>query len=305
MWVFIGSECPERKMAEFKRNPNLEIFLSDSLSNFHLNYFSPIWAPSGDKIYCIARKEEENRIRHMLIYITLPNKKIFTVVKDSVMLFTLSHEGNEIAYVKGTSDWDPFPGEHIEPLIEEKIVFINLLTGERKIFSPSCPYVEDLKYTHDDKFLIFLAKGDTSISGFYSLDLSTWKETLILKIPLTKEDIASFILHPQSDSIIKGMSENMWYPQFNPTNSNMLCTVKDWSFTDLWKENSEDEEIFLLDLSTGDKKPLNAKPYYYTDIGRVSFSPDGSKIIFSAARPDIFEGGIFFDYQELWILNLK
>jgi WD40 repeat protein len=291
MWVFIGSECPERKMAEFKRNPNLEIFLSDSLSNFHLNYFSPIWAPSGDKIYCIGRKEGATKIRSMLISIALSDKKPDTLVKDSVIMFTLSHNGNEIAYVKSSI-----------PVIEEKIVFINSQSGEIiNIFSPTLPYIEDLKYTHDDKFLIFLAKGDTSISGFYSLDLSTWKETLILKIPFPKNYFGSFTLHPQSDSIIRGDTECIWYPVFHPFEFSYLIAVKNR----YWRVPDEDEEIFLLDLSTGDKKPLNAKPYYYTDIERVSFSPDGSKIIFSAVKPHIFEGGVHFDYQELWILNLK
>jgi len=289
MLILIGGEC--QKQASFVRNPNLEIFLSDSLSSSPSNYYSPVWAPSGDKIYCIARKDEGLVYRHMLISIHLPNKEISVIVEDSVMKFTLSHSGNEIAYVK----------LHTDTLIKEKIVFIDAITGEVKnVFFPNSPYIVDLKYTHDDKFLIFLTKGDTSVSGFYSLNLSTWKDTLILKIPLSKDYFGSFTLHPQNDSIIMGDSENMWYPQFHPTNFSLLGTVKNIYFYDL----NEDEEIFLLDLSTNERKALNAKPYYYTDIQRISFSPDGSKIIFSAAKPFYFEGP-HFECQELWILNLK
>ena len=303
VWILIGVYCHE-----FERNPALEVFLSDSLSYHPLNYYSPVWAPSGDKIYCIGMKVKEmGTVVRMLICINLPNKKRSVIVKDSVMHFTLSHNGNEIAYVKGATGRE-YVGEHTTPLIEEKIVFINLVTGERKEFSPTLPYIEDLKYTHDDKFLIFLAKGDTSISGFYSLNLSTWEDSLILKIPIKKETPLSFTLHPQNDRIIMDASEDMWYPQFHPNNLTLLCTVRDANARD--QKNSpdqldEDEEIFLLDLSTGEKKPLNAKPYWATDIGRLSFSPDGSKIIFSAARPENFERIPLFICQELWILNLE
>ncbi|MEO0276078.1 MAG: hypothetical protein ABIM60_04800 [candidate division WOR-3 bacterium] len=240
------------------------------------------------------------RIKSLLVSISTDDKKINKIVEDSVVVFTLNHRGDEIAYVKGLIDCmceDPVCRLNDE----DKIIFINTLTGNIiKEFDPVCPFVWDLEFTHDDNFLIFLGYGDTALRGFYRLNLKTLKETLLF----TTDKEYTFTLHPENDSIIYG--DSIWYPEFNPQNNfefvfSNIYNASEWLSGD---ERFTVCDLYLFNLKENKKTPLNAKPYYYTSFGRISFSPDGKRIIFSAARPFIWEM-IQFDDQELWILNLK
>jgi len=193
VWFLIGGRCISEK---FERNPALELFLPDSLSSSYTHYFSPVWAPSGDKIYCISI----DSLGWKLLSVRISDKKIDTLVKHNVKLFALSNKGNKIAYVTAT-----------EP---EKIIFIDALTGNPdSAFDPIAPYIADLEYTSDDSFLIYFGYGDTSLQGFYSLNIATLQESLILKVPGEIHN-KTFTLHPLNDSIIRG--DSLWYPEFYP-----------------------------------------------------------------------------------------
>ncbi|MEN3045055.1 MAG: hypothetical protein ABDH37_07580 [Candidatus Hydrothermales bacterium] len=298
VWILIGGYCPTEEERRFKRNPNLELFLSDTLCEEH--YFSPVFSPDGKKVYCIVRKLSP--IQNLLVSINIEDKKIDTIVRDSVLLFALNHRGDEIAYVKGkTDDICEDPWSRLNN--EDKIVFINTLTQSViKEFNPFIAFVCDLEYTHDDSFLIFLGYGDTAKTGFYSLELTSLKETLLVKVIANKR--YTFTLHPENDSIF--YSDSLWYPEFNPLNSSEFVFSNDqnasqWLSDEPWYISCE---LYLYDLKENTKVSLNAKPYYYTSFGKISFSPCGRKIIFSAARPLIWES-VDFSRQELWILNLK
>jgi hypothetical protein len=298
VWFLIGGRCPEEGESEFKRNPALELFLPDSLSFSYTHYFSPVWAPSGDKIYCIARDWDsiQKRFYHMLLSVRISDKKIDTLVKDSVMLFALSNKGEKIAYVKGYKENNRFEIPSF-PLSEENVIFIDLATGNFDAFDPVAPYIADLEYTSDDSFLIYFGYGDTSIQGFYSLNIATLQESLILKVPGEIHN-KTFTLHPLNDSIIRG--DSLWYPEFYPKDISKIAYAKNAYFG----SDNKDEEIFLFNLITNKKIALNAKPYFYTDIGKISFSPDGSKIIFSALKCGVGGEIVRCSRQELWILNL-
>ncbi|MEO0282354.1 MAG: hypothetical protein ABIM03_00450 [candidate division WOR-3 bacterium] len=130
-------------------------------------------------MYCIMRRWFSYHIKSLLVSISTDDKKINKIVEDSVVVFTLNHRGDEIAYVKGLIDcMCEDPGFRLND--EDKIIFINTLTGNIiKEFDPVCPFVWDLEFTHDDNFLIFLGYGDTALRGFYRLNLKTLKETLL------------------------------------------------------------------------------------------------------------------------------
>jgi len=294
-WVLISGKCFNKCYFEkFERNPALELFLPvDSLSSSMSYYLSPVWAPSGDKIYCMGGECNPRQYCswHMLLSVRMSDKKIDTLVKDSVMLFTLSNKGDKIAYVKGART----PSF----LIPQKIVFIDVVTGNpESVFDPLTPYISDLEYTSDDSFLIYFGYGDTSIQGFYSLNIATLQESLILKVPQEIHN-KTFTLHPLNDSIIRG--DSLWYPEFYPKDISKIAYVKD-----AYPEGGNvNEEIFLFNLLTSKKMSLNAKPYLYTDIEKISFSPDGSKIIFAALKCEVSGDWVIQDVrQELWILNL-
>ncbi|MEN3045582.1 MAG: hypothetical protein ABDH49_01140 [Candidatus Hydrothermales bacterium] len=55
LWILIGGYCPTEEELRFKRNPNPEIFLSDSLSQRE-HYFSSVFSRDGKKVYSIVRK---------------------------------------------------------------------------------------------------------------------------------------------------------------------------------------------------------------------------------------------------------
>ncbi|MEN3045580.1 MAG: hypothetical protein ABDH49_01130 [Candidatus Hydrothermales bacterium] len=123
-----------------------------------------------------------------------------------------------------------------------------------------------------------------------------------MKLPPDK--VYTFALHPENDSIMYG--DSLWYPEFNPLNSSEFAFTKRWNTSEWlsdepWNINCD---LYLYNLRENAKVLLNAKPYYYTSFGKISFSPDGKRIIFSAARSYYFEG-VHFGCQELWILNLR
>ena len=297
MWIFMGMECGPYPFhfplpgENFQRNPNLHLFMSPHPG---VGFFQPIFSPSEDKVFFIKSDTLQDGLSYVL---TSSKDTIYDLVDDSVITYAVSHDGNEIIYVKGGEigrHWGYF-----EPTGEQTLVRIDANTGNTiDEIDITSLYVWHIEYTSNDSSVIFSGSDTADFNSFfsdtvniYSLNLYTKRESLMISHTPTTFTLIN-------DSIFYDF--DLYYPQVNPVSPHQIIRLGDCPLNDEF-----DEDIILVNLFSQTITCLNAKPYYWTAIPYASWSPDGNKIVFSAAKPQ--EGGIHHDAErfEIWILNLS
>lgn len=292
VWILIGARC--KGELTFERNPSLELFLADSTNE--ISFYEPFYSPSGNKVYFImTKKGNYDTVISKLCYIDLNSGLIDTLVRDSVITYTVSPNGNKIVYVKGKRRG--FLSEVIHPIGAQKIVIINAFSGILiKEYSPPLSYIWHIEWSpFDSNIIAFTSSNSSSFYSLYFLNIETGIETLLIE----RVKWYTFTFDSISNKIIGDTS--FYYPKLNPVWPQQILR-SNFSPND-WPDDTED--IVLLNRRTGEEIFLNAKPYYWTSIPHASWSPDGKKIIFSAAKP--YTSGEFIKFKrfELWILNLE
>ncbi len=245
----------------FHRNSKLELVLTKE--NAYLCF--PRWSPD-DRIFYLEKIAEPWWGYGTLKVVNLDGTDEREVIDGLWTYFDLSDDGSKIAVTNDT--------------------IILLITPEGEVLDTiyhSQPYVECLRFGHEDTFLYYYAwGGGRSQRGFYRLNLYTGEEEFVKPY----EEMGFDGFEVVADTIVLMGS----YPSLNPTNSQYLIT--------------EGGGLYLFSLSTGDTIRLDARPYCNSGIKFPSWDPSGKDVIFSAGEMiGCIDPGCRLINLEIWILR--
>ncbi len=286
--TFLGGIC--RKIF-FSPPDNLKLFLKKKGTTL----FNPVYSPDGKKVYYLAdslsfpfyKMPGIGFLRGSLWVINTDGSGDRKVLHGEFKGIAISPDGSKLAMIDSISK------------VENGIVIVDTSGKIIDTIYPSQPVIEDVEFSHSGLKVYYYASGGGN-QGFYRVNIDGSNEELVL--PKYLPEGGYFDLFPNDSIFFVNLFPKKVPPvcQISPLEPNKVVTG-------FIRDASSNDDLILLDLSTGRDSLINAQPFYDFNFPTFPFwSPDGKKIIFTAAKTSYPEfGGNAHPYGELWILEYK
>jgi Tol biopolymer transport system component len=261
----------------FRPNPNLTLLVSHNApGRSGGSHYAASWSPDGQVLYYLQTTEA-------LYYLeaggspwnaTATGSPRRRLSEDEFSALGVSHDGSKLGLVTR-----PARREHGE------LVILDLQTLRHDTLRTGRTDILDVVFGRKDTLRVFYASaGD----GVRSIRLDGTDDRPELPTVRTYFDLTP------SDSVVF-VTKRGYGPKVtvDPAGKRLAGALDGRiAPTDIW----------ILDMQTGDTTWLNAKPYYKSGLSHPRWSPDGSKLVFTAQR--LTTGFIKpAEGAELWMLE--
>ena len=255
--ILLVLSCDPREWF-FRPNPNLTLLISYDVPGEQRSLYASSWSPDGQVLYYLRTEEP-------LYYLeaggspwnaTATGSPRRRLSEDEFCALDVSHDGSKLGLVTRPA-WNEY-GE---------LVILDLQTLRHDTLRTGRTDILDVVFSRKDTLRIFYASAS---DGVRSIRLDGTDDRPELPTVRTHFDLTP------SDSVVF-ISKHGYGPKpaVDPAGQRLAGTLDGrFGSTDIW----------ILDMQTGDTTWLNAKPYYQSGLSHPRWSPDGSKLVFTAQR---------------------
>jgi len=253
--ICLGGVC---KPGPIKPNPNRKLVLSKS----GYSLFNPVWHPGGEWIYYLSMPEKwfggAPAISGSIWRVTPDGTNDRLVIAgDSFCCLTISHNGEKLAFVKGT---------YSVPLENNKIILADTTGAIIDTIQPThsgIRWIGWIKFNINDNKIYFSTSMESGTIGYFKINIDGTDEEFLFSRSGLYFDVFlndSLYIHPQGA-----------IPSLHPQNSDYVVypVANDLAFKN---------------LATGETDSLYADPFgapVYIDL--PSWSPDGDRVVYCVA----------------------
>jgi len=254
----------------FKRNPKLRLLKSErgEIMGDGYTLFCPVWTPDGACIYYLRCQGVINYYYNLgsLWRIRTDGSEATEVLNDSFHLLRISPDGRRLALLAKAGH----------------LVILKLPEISAESIFTSVHHIVDVRFSRVHSERLYFSSED---SGLYRINIDGNEEVLVDTAVKRYFDLTS------SDSVVSGYSSLAVYP------SDRYVAI-----TQLAERTGFPQDIILFDTQTRDSTYQRAYPYYFSSEWFPCWSPDGSKLVFTAA--EIRTSAHCAPHEgELWVLE--
>ena len=238
--------------------------------------YCPVWSPAG-KIYFLATDRKLGSSSYFggpLWVCDTSGENLRLLLDGRFGYLAISTDGSKLALTCGYL----FDGGRLIIVDTSGKILDTIPTSEPKVVC--------VRFSYDGSKIYYYA-FDSYPGGFYRININGTNEEF-----LEGGSYLTFFDLTPGDRIIK--TEELFACDLCPTDSNLLIKAE--------MSSHPLPYLYLTNLATQVDSGILLKPYKRSAVGFPYWSPEGDKIVFTAAECSGFEG--WPDYGRLWILDL-
>jgi hypothetical protein len=241
--------------------------------------YCPVWSPAG-KIYFLTVGEEygSSNFGGSLWVCDTSGKDARLLLDRKFGHLAISTDGSRLALTYG------------KLISGGPLIIVDTAGNLIDTISTSEPMVVSARFSFDGNKIYYYALGGDS-NGFYRKNIDNTNEEFLMG-----ENYPTFFDVSVGGRIIKDPYGDA-VCDLSPIDSNLLIEGRI-----PFSGYGTGERLILWNIATSTDSDFIVKPYKDTDASFPYWSPEGNKIVFTAASKEGFEG--WPGYGSLWILDL-